>query len=89
MLPNDMGWTGRPLRRDGCGTARMAGPGQHTGHGSGDADHGSATRGDPAPPAEPPALRDDPVDIQVLPGGPGWRLRHPERPPERIEIGHG
>jgi hypothetical protein len=67
----------------------MAGYGQQAGHGSGDAHDHRATYGEPAAPAEPPALCDDLIDIQALPCGPGRRLLHPERAPERVEIGHG
>jgi hypothetical protein len=87
-LTNETGWTGRTLRRDGSGPDRMAGPSQHAGHGGGAHDD-RAAHGEPAPPAEAPAPRDDLADIHGLPGGPGWRLFHLERPPERVEIGHG
>jgi hypothetical protein len=66
----------------------MAGPSQHAGHGGGDAYNDRATHGEPAAPAEPSALRHDLIDIHGLPGGPGWRLLYPKRPPERVEIGH-
>jgi hypothetical protein len=85
---NETGWTGRTLRRDGSGPARMAGPSQHTGHGGGDAHDDRAARGEPAAPAQAPALRHDLVDIHGLPGGPGRRLLYPKRLPERVEIGH-
>jgi len=85
---NETGWTGRTLPRDRIGPGRMAGPSQQAGHDGGDAHDDRAARGEPAAPTEAPAPRHDLIDIHGLPGGPGRRLLHPKRLPERVEIGH-
>jgi hypothetical protein len=80
---NRTGRAGGTLSRDGRRPAWVAGPGHHAERGGGDA-HARAGHGQPTAPAEPPAPRDDLIDIQGLPDG-----RYLERPPERVEVGHG